>query len=73
MGSHIPVVLRCVVGAGWFGIEAYSGSLAALMIALVLANYGGGEASAIVLSSFRYVVLVISVYVALASAVVARG
>jgi NCS1 family nucleobase:cation symporter-1 len=38
IGSHIPIVLRGVVSAGWFGIEAYSGSLAALMIALVLAN-----------------------------------
>ncbi|MEM1830950.1 MAG: cytosine permease, partial [Desulfurococcaceae archaeon] len=25
-GSHIPVILRGIVGAGWYGIEAYSAS-----------------------------------------------
>ncbi len=72
-GSHIPVILRGIVGAGWYGIEAYSASLAIVMIALYTVGYGGGDPSIIVQSSFRYVVLALAVYVVLAVAIVARG
>ncbi len=37
-GSQIPVILRGLAGLMWFGIEAYAGSLALVMIALYLAG-----------------------------------
>ncbi len=37
-GIHIPVILRGIAGTVWFGVEAYAGSLALMMI--VLAGIG---------------------------------
>jgi NCS1 family nucleobase:cation symporter-1 len=37
-GAQIPVILRGLAGLMWFGIEAYAGSLALVMIALYLAG-----------------------------------
>ncbi|MEM1596681.1 MAG: cytosine permease [Desulfurococcaceae archaeon] len=72
-GSHIPVILRGIVGAGWYGIEAYSASLAILMIILAITSHGKMEPSIIVQNSFKYVVFVVALYVVLASIVVAKG
>lgn len=72
-GSHIPVILRGIVGAGWYGIEAYSASLAITMIALFVIGYGGGNPSIIAQGSFRYVIIALTVYVILATITVAKG
>ena len=37
-GAKVPVILRGLAGLMWFGIEAYAGSLALVMIALYLAG-----------------------------------
>jgi len=72
-GSHIPVILRGIVGAGWYGIEAYNASLAITMIALFMVGYGGGKPPVIVQSSFKYIVIALAVYVILATVTVAKG
>jgi NCS1 family nucleobase:cation symporter-1 len=72
-GSKIPVVLRGIVGAGWYGIEAYSGSLAILMVALYILGYAGRDPVAIASASFRYVVFVVASYVSFATIATAKG
>lgn len=72
-GASIPVVLRGIVGAGWYGIEAYSASLAVLMLLLYALGYGGGDPAAMASAAFRYVVVVLVPYVVVATLAVMRG
>ncbi|MEM1732772.1 MAG: cytosine permease [Desulfurococcaceae archaeon] len=72
-GALIPVVLRGIVGAGWYGIEVYNGSLAMLMVALYILSYGGRNPETIVSASFKYVVIVVALYVVFATVIMAKG
>ncbi|MEM1635429.1 MAG: cytosine permease [Thermosphaera sp.] len=72
-GSRIPVVLRGIVGAGWYGIEAYSGSLAMLMVALYIFGFAGRDPTVIATTSFRYVAFVVALYILFATLVTAKG
>ncbi|MEB3852189.1 MAG: cytosine permease [Desulfurococcales archaeon] len=40
-GAKLAVALRGLVGALWYGVEAYNGALALLMIALIALHYQG--------------------------------
>ncbi|MCE4612327.1 MAG: cytosine permease [Desulfurococcales archaeon] len=69
-GVHIPVILRGIVGAGWFGVEAYGGSLAITMIALFALGVPREE---ILTLAYRVMVIALIFYIALAIIVMARG
>ena len=69
-GAEIPVVLRGIVGAGWYGIEAYNGSLAVLMIILAMLGFEAGQIQEL---SYRYVGVIVIPYVALATLVMMKG
>ncbi|MEB3780852.1 MAG: cytosine permease [Desulfurococcales archaeon] len=69
-GIHIPVVLRGIVGAGWYGVEAYGGSLAITMIALYALGMPREE---VVVEAYKYIVIALIFYVAMATYVMARG
>lgn len=72
-GSQIAVVLRGIVGAGWYGVEAYNGSLAILMVLLYIFGYAGRDPEAITVASFKYVVVILLPYVAAATFVMFKG
>jgi len=72
-GAEIAVVLRGIVGAGWYGVEAYNASLAILMVLLYAVGYAGRDPHAIALASFKYVVVVVAPYVALVTYVMYKG
>jgi len=72
-GSQIAVVLRGIVGTGWYGVEAYNGSLAIIMILLYAAGYGGRAPQAIALASFKYVGIIVAPYVIAATYVMYKG
>ncbi len=72
-GSQIAVVFRGIVGAGWYGVEAYNGSLAILMILLYAVGYHGRDPDAIALASFKYVGIIVAPYVAAATYVMYKG
>ncbi|MEB3756889.1 MAG: cytosine permease [Desulfurococcales archaeon] len=69
-GIHLPVLLRGIVGAGWLGVEAYGGSLAITMIALWAL---GIERTQVVSLAYKYVIIALIAYVALAVIVTSRG
>lgn len=69
-GAEVPVVLRGIVGAGWYGIEAYNGSLAVLMIILAMLGLSADQVQTL---SFKYVGIIVIPYVALATLVMMRG
>jgi len=71
-GSHIAVVLRGIVGAGWYGIEAYCGSLAAMMILLYVVGYAGRRPEVIATAAYNYLPLLLVAYV-IAAAYVTYG
>lgn len=72
-GSKIAVFLRGCIGIGWYGIEAYNGSLAILMVLLYILGYHGRDPNAIALFSFKYVVLIVIPYVIGATIVMMKG
>ncbi len=72
-GSQIAVVLRGIVGAGWYGVEAYNGSLAILMVLLYIFGYAGRDPDAITVASFKYVAIIVAPYVAAATFVMFKG
>lgn len=72
-GSQIAVVLRGIVGAGWYGVEAYNGSLAILMVLLYIVGYAGRDPDAITAASFKYVGIIVLPYVAAATFVMFKG
>jgi NCS1 family nucleobase:cation symporter-1 len=72
-GASIPIILRGLVGAGWFGIEAYSASLAITMLLLYAIGYGGGDINAVVVASFRYVAVILVLYIVFATLAVMKG
>jgi NCS1 family nucleobase:cation symporter-1 len=72
-GAHIAIILRGIVGAGWYGIEAYNGSLAILMVLLFIFGYHGRDPAAIASASFKYVVFIVIPYVIAATLVMQRG
>ncbi|MCE4614841.1 MAG: cytosine permease [Desulfurococcales archaeon] len=69
-GIHLPVLLRGIVGAGWLGVEAYGGSLAITMIALWAL---GVERTQVVGMAYKYVIIALVAYIALAVIVTSRG
>ena len=69
-GAELPVVLRGIVGAGWYGIEAYNGSLAVLMIILAMLGMNADQVQNL---SFKYVGVIVIPYVALATLVMIKG
>ncbi len=72
-GAEIAVVLRGIVGAGWYGVEAYNGSLAIMMILLYAIGYGGRNPDLISAASFKYLVIIVAPYVAAATYVMWKG
>lgn len=72
-GAEIAVVLRGIVGFGWYGIEAYNGSLAIIMILLYALGYGGRNPDLVAAGTFKYVAVIVLPYVALATYVMWRG
>ncbi len=69
-GIHLPVLLRGIVGAGWLGVEAYGGSLAITMIALWAL---GVDRATVVGEAYKYVVIALIAYIALAIMVTSKG
>jgi len=67
---RVPVLLRGLVGGLWYGVEAFNGALAMVLIVLVALGYQGGEAVAL---SFRLLPLALLVYVATIIIVFRRG
>jgi NCS1 family nucleobase:cation symporter-1 len=43
LGAKAAVVLRGLVGALWYGVEAYNGALAIVLIALIAAHHSAGS------------------------------
>ncbi len=43
LGAKVVVALRGLVGALWFGVEAYNGALALIMILLIALGFAGDE------------------------------
>lgn len=69
-GTHIPVILRGIAGTMWFGIEAYAGSLALMMIAL----YALGVPSDLVEPlAIRYLIIALLFYLGSFVVVMRRG
>lgn len=72
-GSQIAVILRGIVGFGWYGIEAYNGSLAIIMILLYAIGYGGRNPELVADGSYKWVGIIVLPYVALATYVMWKG
>ena len=66
----VPVLLRGLVGGMWYGVEAFNGALAMVLIILVAAGYSGEEAISL---SFRLLPLALLFYVASIVLVFRRG
>jgi len=66
---RVPVLLRGLVGGLWYGVEAFNGALAMVLIALVVAGYSGDPLAA----SFRLLPIALAVYVASIIIVFRRG
>ena len=58
-GIHIPVILRGISGTMWFGVEAWAGSLALMMIVL---SIGGVPKDAITATAVKYLLIALVVY-----------
>ena len=58
-GTHVPVVMRGLAGLVWFGIEAWTGSLAITMIIVVLA---GVPKDMVTATAIRYLIIALVVY-----------
>ena len=69
-GIHIPIVLRGLAGAMWFGIEAYVGSLALVMIILMAIGVPAEENMAM---AIRYIPIALVLYVGSFVAVMRHG
>ena len=59
-GIHIPVMLRGISGTIWFGVEAYAGSLALMMIILSAAGVPQGNITAM---AIQYLPIALVIYV----------
>ena len=60
-GIHVPLVLRSVAGIVWYGIEAYVGSLALMMILLFAIGIPKADIMAI---AVRYLPIMLVIYLA---------
>ena len=60
-GIHVPVILRGIAGTVWFGVEAYAGSLALMMI--VLAGIGIAKEE-VTPMAIKYLTIALVFYVA---------
>lgn len=69
-GTGLPLILRAISGAIWYGIEVYVGSLALLMVFLMLV---GVPADAIMDVAIRYLPIAIVFYLASLVAVMRLG
>ncbi|MEB2836863.1 MAG: cytosine permease, partial [Desulfurococcales archaeon] len=69
-GSKLVVALRGLVGALWFGVEAYNGALALVMIALLALGHGP---EGLVDAATPLVPLALAAYLASMLAVLRRG
>jgi NCS1 family nucleobase:cation symporter-1 len=58
-GVHIPIILRGLAGTVWFGVEAYAGSLALMMI--VFAGVGMAT-DQVTPTAIRYLVIALILY-----------
>ncbi len=58
----LPVFLRGLVGALWYGVEAFNGALAIVIIALFIAGYTGLD---IVSQAYYYLPIALALYIAL--------
>jgi NCS1 family nucleobase:cation symporter-1 len=58
-GTHIPVVMRGASGLVWFGIEAWTGSLAITMIIVVLT---GVPKDMVVATAIKYLIISLVIY-----------
>ncbi len=66
----IPVFLRGLVGALWYGVEAFNGALAIVIIALFTIGYSGQD---IVSKAYYYLPVALAIYVALIIAFFKKG
>jgi nucleobase:cation symporter-1, NCS1 family len=58
-GIHVPVVLRGIAGTVWFGVEAYVGSLALMMIIFFAVGVPKDQITAL---AIRYLVIALVIY-----------
>jgi NCS1 family nucleobase:cation symporter-1 len=58
-GVHIPIILRGLAGTVWFGVEAYAGSLALMMIVLAAVGIPKDEVTP---TAIKYLVLALIFY-----------
>jgi nucleobase:cation symporter-1, NCS1 family len=58
-GTHIPVIMRGASGLVWFGIEAWTGSLAITMIIVVLT---GVPKDLVVATAIKYLIISLVIY-----------
>lgn len=70
LGAKIVVVLRGLVGALWFGVEAYNGALALIMIALLAL---GASSSGLLEKATPLIPLALTLYLGLMLLVLKRG
>ncbi len=58
-GKELPVILRGLAGTMWFGIEAYAGSLALMMIVFAIGGLPADQATAM---AYKWLILALVVY-----------
>ncbi|HVP22661.1 MAG TPA: cytosine permease [Conexivisphaerales archaeon] len=68
LGSYIPTLFRGIVGAGWFGIEVFAGSLALTDIVLYALGVSNPAQTA-----FTYVTIFVVIYLAAVYLVMGAG
>jgi NCS1 family nucleobase:cation symporter-1 len=69
-GTHIPVILRGIAGTMWFGIEAYAGSLALMMIVLYAIGIPSEQVTPM---AIRYLIIALLFYLGSFVIVMRRG
>ncbi|MEM3390670.1 MAG: cytosine permease, partial [Thermoproteota archaeon] len=70
VGAKVPVILRGAAGIVWFGIEAYAGSLALMMIALAAVGVPTAEVTSL---AIRFLPIALVFYVGSFIVVMRRG
>ena len=63
LGAKIAVTLRGLVGALWYGVEAYNGALAIVLIALIAAGHAGSP-EGLMAEAVRLLPLALAAYLA---------
>ncbi len=62
-GAEIAVVLRGIVGAGWYGVDTYNASLAIIIVTLYIIGYGHRNPDLISAAAFKYVGFIVFPFV----------